>query len=894
MILLSRLRSWFTATLHGSRLETEMDAELRFHIETYAEDLVRSGVPREEAMRRARLEFGALERAKAECREARGIGTLEALVQDSRHGARLFRKSPGFTIVAVLTLALGIGASTAVFSVVNAILLKPLPYPDAERIVIPWLVAPPGVNIGAEFIPWGQIQFRLLTKEDHPFQHVGAYQNDSFNLTGSGEPALLDGFRTSAGFFPALGVSPILGRTYSTDEDQPGHEHVVVLSYRLWTERFGADRGLLGRAVNLNEIPYAVIGVMPADFAFPRAEEMPVSFNFPHSPQLWVPLAIPAVAPPGPSELAVIGRLKPGLAIAQAQAQMDVVTRHAEEVDPQWKGWFNTRVTPLAQQVAGDTQRPLLLILGSVGIVLLIACSNVANLLLARSIARKREFTLRAALGAARGRLIRQLMTESLLLAAIGGLLGMVLAEAGVHFVKTLGPANIPRLQDVSLDWRVLTFALGVSVLTGMFFGLVPAIAASRENVVESLKEGGQRSGGSPLLARLRSSLLVSQVALALVLVISAGLLIRTFYTLLEVDPGFRPSQVLTFELALPPLSYPDRDHLVALYTRTLEHLQSLPGVESVGLGETLPMGGEGESSVITIPDHPVAKDQERPFANYTIVSPGFFSAVGAPLLRGRGIALTDTVDSIPVAVINAAMARRFWPGEDAVGKRLGLGSPRFPIMTVVGIVADIKHFSMRENPEPEMYVPYTQKPWPSMRTMQFALRTKADPSSIATSVSDTIHSLDPGLPVAKVAPLQAFVDDSMTQPRFAVLLLSSFAALALLLATIGMFAVISYSVAQRTQEIGIRIALGAAHHDVFAIVLAQGARLVGLGISIGLVAAFALTRLMTSFLFGVRPTDPLTFAAVSLLLVGVTLLACYLPARRATRVDPLVALRYE
>jgi predicted permease len=892
--MLSDLTFRLRALFRRDAVEAELDDELRAHFEKQVEKYEASGLTREESLRRARLDFGGQEQWKEECRDARGVTFLDTLTQDVRFGLRVLRKNPGFAVIAVLTLALGIGASASVFSVVNAILLKPLPYPNADRIVIPWLISPPGVNIGSEYFPWGQIQYRMVMRENYPFQNFGVFQNDSFNLTGSGEPVLLDGYRTSEGFFPALGVSPILGRTYSPEEDQPGHEHVVVLSYRLWQERFGGDRDVFGRLLVLNGFPYTVIGVMPADFAFPRSEEMPVSFNFPRRPMLWVPSAIPATPKLGPSELAAIGRLKPNMTLAQAQAQMDVITKHAEQADPRWKGWFNTRLVPLENQVVGDTQRPLLLILGSVGIVLLIACSNVANLLLVRSIARRREFTLRAALGAGHDRLTRQVLTESFLLAVTGGLLGMVLALAGVAFVKKFGPAGIPRLQEVSLDWHVFAFALAISIFTGVFFGLVPALSAARENAAESLKEGGQRSAGSSTHPRLRNGFLVSQVALALVLVISAGLLVRTFYHMLRVDPGFRPSQVLTFDLSLPPLKYPDQDHIVPLYARMLENVKAIPGVESAGIAETLPMGGYGESTVIKIVDHPVTNDKELPFANYTMVSPGYFRAVGASILRGRGIAEADTMDGMPVTVINTTMAKKYWPGEDPLGKRVALGSPRYPTWTVVGIVADMKHSSVREEPAPEMYVPYTQKQWPSMLAMHMAVRTKAPLDSMTAALREAIHAADPDVPVAKLAPLTTLVDDSMTEPRFAMLLLASFAGLALLLATIGMYGVISYSVAQRTQEIGIRMALGAAHSHVFRMILVQGARLAGLGLAIGLLVALGVTRFMVSFLYGVQPTDPLTFAAVSALLATIALLACYVPARRATRVDPMVALRYE
>ena len=894
MTLGSRLRSWLRAILQRSRVEREMDAELRFHIEAYAEDLVRRGVAREEALRRARLEFGGVERAKEECRDARGASFIETLVQDIRFASRILRKSPGFTAVAVFTLAVGIGASAAVFSLVNAILLKPLPYPDSSRIVLPELISPPGVNLGSEYFPWGQAQFRMLTRDAHPFQTVGAFQNDTFNLTGAGEPASLDGFRASQEFFPALGVSPALGRTFTAEEDQPGHEYEVILGDRMWRERFAADRDVLGRTVDLNGYAYTVVGVMPAEFAFPRAEEMPSSFNFPREPQLWVPLAIPAEPKPGPSELAVVARLKSDLTVAQAQAAMDLITKHVESQDHRYVGWFNTRVVPLQRQVVGDTRRPLQLMLSAVGIVLLIACSNVANLLLTRSLARRKEFTLRAALGAGPARLLRQLLTESLLIAIAAGGVGILIAYAGIYFVKALGPSNIPRLREVTLDLPVLAFALGISLATGILFGLAPAIGAARENLVDSLKEGNQRSGGSRITPRLRNALLVSQVALALVLVIAAGLLTRTFFQLLGADGGFNAERVLTFQLPLPALKYAEQDHVVTLFGNVLERLRAVPGVQAAGIGETVPMGGEGESTVIRVPDHPAASQKEMPFANFTVISPGYFSAIGTPLLRGRDFQETDTTDSMPVAIVNAAMERKYWATDGALGKQVGPGSTRFPLLTIVGVVLDVKHTSLREETAPEMYVLYNQKPWPSLLNMRVALRTKADPAAMTESVRENIHAIDPDLPLAKVMTLATLVDDSMAQPRFSVFLLGAFGALALLLASIGMYGVISYSVLLRTQEIGIRMALGAQRRKVFGMVLGQGAQLAGLGIAIGLVVALGVTRLMASFLYGVRATDPLTFFAVSLLLLGLALLACYLPARRAMRVDPMVALKYE
>ena len=889
---LSRFGGFFNKSTHDRELADEIEAHFQLHMD----DNLRAGMSAAEARRQALLKFGGVESAKEAYRDRAGLPFLETLFHDVRFAFRMLRKNPAFTAVAILTLALGVGASTAVFSLVNAVLLKPLPYPHSEQIVFPWRQSPQGLNLGYNEIPWGRTEFLILAQESKAFESLGAFQSDSFNLTGSGDPVRLDGLRASAGFFPSLGVSPLLGRTYTADEDQPGHAHSVVLGYQLWRDRFGADSTILGRTLELNGEGYTIIGVMPPGFVFPRAAEMPGGFTFAREAQLWIPLAL-SHAPRIPAEddlLAIVGRLKPGVSIAQGQAEMDLFTHRFEAQGPGAKGWFNQRVTPLNRQIAGDTRHPLLLILCAVGVVLLIACSNVASLLLTRSLGRKREFTLRAALGANNHRLIRQLLTESLLLATFSGFLGILLAGAIVHFIKIVGPSNIPRLGETNLDLRVLFFALAVSFFAGILFGLAPAIAAGRKNLSESLKESGQRSGESRANAGLRNALLVSEVALAFVLVIAAGLLTQSFFHLLRVDPGFAPERVLTFELSLPATKYPDQPHTTALYQNALQKLRSMPGIESAGIIETLPMGGATESTGIRIPGHIPADKNETPYANYTIASPGYFSTVGTPLLRGRDFLDSDTADSLPVTIINSAMAKKFWPGSDPIGKQVGPGSPLYPAATIIGIVADTKRLSLREEPAPEMFVLYNQKVWPSLLTMDVVLRTKADPASASTAARDAIHSVDPDLPLAKIAALETLVDDSVIQQRFAMLVLGAFGALALLLASIGMYGVISYSTMQRTQEIGIRMALGAQRHTILAMVLNHGGRLAGLGIAIGIVAAIAMARLMSSFLYGVQPADPATFAAVALLLCVVALLACYVPARRAMRVDPIVALRYE
>ena len=822
---------------------------------------------------------------------------LETPLQDLRYSLRVLRKNPGFSIIAALTLALGIGASTAVFSLVNTILLKPLPYPNASRVVMPWRVGPFGSFYGTDNLPWSLREFRKLVDTETVFQSLGAFKKDSFNLTGSASPELLEGVRASVGFFSTLGTAPMLGRTFIAGEDQPGHEHVAVLSNRLWTSRFGGDPRVVGSVVELNGYAYTVIGVMPASFTFPNTEGMPPSIDLPKETQLWVPLLLPAASTPGgPNELGVIGELKPGVSPAQLQQHLNVFERRLEEQFSGDKGW-STRAVPLTQQTVTDVRRPLLLLLSAVSVVLLIACSNVAGLMLNRSLGRRREFTLRGALGARRGRLIRQLMTESMLLAVGGGLLGILLCEAILYLARLYAPHSIPHLHEAGLDLRVVAFAFCMTGITGVLFGLAPALGATRMNMVEALKEGSQRSGGSVSAHRIRNALLIAQVALAVVLVVAAGLLVRTFHHMLRANAGFDATHVVTFELPLPVSKYTDTERMAQLYQQVLQRLQSVSGVQSAGFASVAPMGGPPDATAIRIPGHPVTHDAEKPFVNYSFVSPNYFATIGTPLQRGRDITNADTLNSTPVTIINSAMAKKFWPGEDAIGKQVGIGLIRFPTRTIVGVVADIKQASLREEPAAEMFVPYTQnevKVWPSMQTMQYAVRTKADPTLITESVRQAVHAVDPDLPLANFATLTTLVDESLTTDRFSMLLLGAFGALALILASIGMYGVISYSVMQRTPEIGVRMALGAQRGQIFVMILNQGGRLACAGIVIGVVAGLAATRLMTRFLYGVQPSDPATFAAVSLLLVGVALLACYVPARRAMKVEPIIALRYE
>lgn len=897
--------SWLRGLIFRRRMYSELSEEIREHLEEKIEELVAEGMPRKVAEAKARKEFGNVTLLEERGREVWQWPRLETFIMDVRYALRMLRKSPGFTAVAVLTLALGIGASTAVFSLVNAVLLKPLPYPQADRIVFPWNLPPRGVNVGFDIVPTARAAYLYFEQQSKTFASLGAFQSDSFNLTGSSEPLHLDGLDASAGFFPSLGVAPILGRTFTDAEDRPGNEHEVVLSYSLWHSQFGADPGILGRAIELNGLPYTVIGVMPRGFAFPRANEMPAAFSFPSQIQVWVPLALyrgPFI-PAEPSSLAVVGRLKPGVTLAQAQDEMDIMAKNAEGLfPPNWKGSLNSKVTPLASQIAGGTGRPLLLTLGAVAVLLLLACANVAGLLITRSLGRRREFILRAALGAGHSRLIRQLLTESCLLASAGGIGGLAVGEGGIYFARNFGPAGIPRLGEAGLDIRVLAFTFGVMVIAALIFGFAPAIGVTRESLAESLKEGGQRSGTSLAARQMRNALLISQMALALVLVVAAGLLARTFYRLLQVDPGFRADHVLTFQLSLPPAKYPDRAHIVPAYQAVLQRIESLPGVRSAGIAEASPMGGPTDETGIRMPGQAVEDQVRKGVAYYTVTSSGYFAAAGTPILRGHGFLDTDTANSLPVAVISESMAKRYWPGGDPLGKQVGPGALKYPVATIIGIVADTKRLSLREEPFPEMYVPETQTVWPSLRTtlwpslqtMEVVVRTATASATMTASVQDAVHAVDPDLPVAGVKLLSTIVAESMTEPRFSMLLLAGFAALALALAAIGMYGVVSYGVAQRIQEIGIRMALGAQRGSVFQMILGQGARLAAFGIGIGLAAAFTVTRLMRSFLYGIRATDPLTFVSVVILLMLVALAACYIPARRAMKVDPMVALRYE
>jgi predicted permease len=815
-------------------------------------------------------------------------------INDLRFALRFYSKRPGFLLAVVSILGLGIGATTAVFSVANAVILKPLPYPETDRIVFPWRQTPPGVDLGYREIPWGIDAFHAMSEETRTYQSLGAFKQDSFNLTGAGNPELLYGFRVSAGFFPSLGVQPQLGRWFTKAEDQPGHGGEVILSDKLWRERFAGDTHIIGRPLDLNGASYLVIGVMPSGFVFPHGEEMPASFNFPPRAELWVPLTAPAAAAPdADDDLAIIGKLQPAISYSQAQSAMDLFSAKME-AQTKSKGWFSSRVTSLVQQVAGDMKTPLLLTLAAVAVVLFIVCANIANLLLVSSMERRTEFTLRAAIGAGQGHLVRQILTENFFLAGLGGFLGIFVAFGATFAIKRFGPHDIPRLQEANLDLNVLFFVIAITLLSGLLFGITPVLGVGRRRLTEALNERGLGTVRGAISNKVRGSLTVIEVALALVLMVAASLLIKTFSRLLHTNAGFNSAHVLTFELSLPESKYSDPDKIVALYQRVLQSLSSAAGIEAASITKTVPLTGATDGSAIRIPGYVPTSKKDRLIANYNIAGPGYFRAVGTPLLEGREFGESDTAQSQPVVIINSAMARKFFAGRHPIGMQLGLRSPRFPLMNIIGVVEDVKHLSLREDPGPEMYVPYTQKPYLSMLIMSVVLRTRVTPEAVTRDAKTIIHSIDSDLPLANITTLEAIRANSTSQTRFSMLLMTSFGGLALVLACLGMYGVISYSTTQRTPEIGVRMAFGASRSSVFRMMFGQAARLGGCGAVIGILAVLLLTGTMRRFVYGIEPYDPATLLVVCIVLAVTMLLASYFPCRRAMQVDPIVAIRYK
>ncbi|HEX7318150.1 MAG TPA: ABC transporter permease [Pyrinomonadaceae bacterium] len=804
---------------------------------------------------------------------------MSTVWQDLRYGMRTLLKSPGFTLVAVLSLGLGIGANTVVFSIVNALLVRPLPYERPEQLVA---VHQTQLRQGIQRSPVSYPDFADWSQQSHYFEQVAAYDDQVFNMRGDGAPEPIEGAVISQDLFKLLGVSPAVGRAFTPEECRPGADRVAILSHGLWVRRFGSDPRVVGKTVNLNGDTYAVVGVMPAGFEFPAVAEV------------WTPLALDAAKESrGSRFLLVVARLKDGRTAAQAQTDLAAVARRIEEEHPETNKNWSAKVTPFGEDIVGkDIQAVLYLLLATVGFVLLIACANVANLLLARAVARQKEVSIRAALGAARGRLVRQFLTESVLVALLGGALGVLLANWGLRLLVAQIPVKLPFWMHFDIDGRVLVATLAVSALTGVVFGIVPALSASRAGLVAALKDGARGATEGPKRGRLQRALVVLEVALSLVLLIGATLMIKSFMRMQQSSPGFNPQNVLTIRLAPGGPQYANEQQRSDFYSEVVRRVGSMPGVQAVGAVNNLPLGGSDSNASIVVENRP-SPNGGAYRAGYFVVTPGFFGAMGVPLVKGRAFEESDVRQSPRVAVVNESMVKRFWPDEDPVGKRFRIWSankePNW--ITVVGVAGDVKRVRISEEPEIQLYYPHTQVDWGGMTLV---VRGAADPAAMTSAVRGSVGSIDKKVPLYNVFTMPEVVTKSVWLPRIYGLVFGVFGIVALVLATVGLYGVVSYSVGQRTHEIGIRRALGAVPFDVLKLVIGQGMKLTLVGIGVGLCAAVGVTRVLASLLHGVSATDPVIFGTMSLVFAAVALAASYVPARKALRVDPMIVLRCE
>ena len=816
---------------------------------------------------------------------------MESLWCDLSYGARNLFKHPGFTAVAVLSLAIGIGANSAIFSVTNALLLRPLPYKDAERLVILWSRSP-GLNVPQDWFSPGQ--YLDVRDQNSVFDETAITIGASFNITGRGSPEHVDGARVSSSFFSLLGATALLGRVFLTDEDVPGKSPVVILSNGFWRRYFGGDEAVIGKTLTLNGNDFTVVGVMPAGFSLSK-EVMP-AVNGIQNADLLVPLPMSdsARSNRGNEDFNIFAQLKPGISIAQAQSEMDVIAERMKQQYPANyppEGGLTISVVPLLQQVVGDVSLALKILFGAVGFVLLIACANVANLLLSRAATRTKEIAIRSACGATRSRLIRQLLTESVLLAMLSGLIGTGLAYLILKALVLLGPNNIPRLSEIGIDFRVLAFTFGVAVLTGILFGLAPALRISRIDLSEVLKEGGRRAVSGRTANRTRKLLVVSEIALSLILLVGAGLLVRSYQRILNAHPGFDPHNVLSLRLALTNTKYPKPETITPFFRDVIERLNRLSEVESVAITYSLPMSTVALAwEPIRIENYTPKSTHELIISNVRIVSPDYFRTMGIPLVKGRYFDQHDTKDAPETVIVDETLAQRFWPNEDPIGKRIqraGSGAWR----TVVGVISNARQYSSEKEPPIAVYFPFEQY---VARNMFLVMRTTIDPATTISTITKEIQSIDPEMPVFDVGTMDQRLSDSLASRRFAMILLGLFAVVASLLAAIGIFGVMAYTVNERTHEIGIRLALGSAPSRILQLVIKQAVALTAVGVAIGLGCAFGLTRVLAALLFGVTTTDVLTFTLTPVVLAIVALLASYLPARRAARVDPMIALKCE
>jgi len=806
---------------------------------------------------------------------------MDTFLKDIRYAVRNLVRRPGFTVIAVVTLGLGIGANTAIFSAINALLLKPLPLPEPDRVVAIWDKAPSRGVVHNEVSMANYLDWRAQSQS---YEHLALYRWWSTNLTGVESPERIQGFLVTANFLDALGMKPLMGRNFTTEENQPGKDLVAIITYSLWQRRFGGDPNILNKTIKLNSLTRTVIGVMPERFNFPKGAEV-------YAP---LPITPEMTGQRDFHSYYVVGKLKPGASPQSAQAEIDNIMARLEKEYPNTNTGLGANVYPIVKDTVRQYDTALWIMLGAVGFVLLIACANVANLMLARATGRQKEIALRAALGASRWRIIRQLLSESLIVALLGGVLGTLIGFWGIDALRAANPGDAakfaPGWYQLGLNFPVLVFTLGLSVLSGLVFGLAPAWQTSKPNLNDALKEGGRQTGGGS--HRLRSSLVVFEVALSLVLLVGAGLLFRSFLTLVKTDAGFNPDNILTMNLILPGAKYKEEAQRFAFYNDLLQRVQHLPGIESAAFVNYLPLGGANSSDNYLVegaPEPPPGKEND---GRYRVCTPDYFQTMGIRLRSGRGFTEQDKAGTPPVVIVNEALARKHWPNQEAVGKRIRFYGPldKAPWIEVVGVVQDVKH-ELDLPVTPEFYLPHAQDSW---NAMILVAKTRVEPTSLAPQIRQQVWAIDKDQPVFDVFTMQQVRSMSVTLQSFSSVMLAIFAAVALVLAAVGIYGVMAYAVTQRTHEIGIRMALGARGSDVVKLIVRQGMVLAITGVVLGVAGSLALTRFMAKLLVGVEPTDPLTFAAVSFCLLAAALLACYLPARRATKVDPLVALRYE